>query len=136
VVDKKRGKHARPGFSAWERKLVFVIARKFELYEPEELQAELARTVLDLKARPPPAISDWKNYLAKALHNRANNWVRDRRNRAKRETALPESGEETSSSSRPARQIPSPKSLLQSSGGNWVPNSSSYGIFSTKNAAT
>jgi DNA-directed RNA polymerase specialized sigma24 family protein len=88
-------KQPRPGLSGWEEKLVSVIARKFERREPEELEAELIRTVLELKARPPPGLRDWERYLAKALHNRANNWVRDLRAKARRESALPEPGEES-----------------------------------------
>lgn len=96
--DKEGGEHADPGLTPWERQLVVVISRKFELREPEELEAELGRTVLDVKARPSSGIRDWKNYLAKALHNKANNWVRDRRGRAHRETVLPESENESSTS--------------------------------------
>ncbi len=95
MVNEEYGEQTRPGLMAWERKLAFMIARKFERTEPEELEAELNRTVLDLRARPPPALRNWKNYLAKALHNRADNWTRDRRAAAKRESALPDTEENT-----------------------------------------
>lgn len=94
VANEEHRKRPYPGLATWERNLASVIARKFELLEPEELEAELIRTVLDLKARAPPHVRDWEKYLAKALHNRANNWNRNRRDKAKRETVLPEPDQE------------------------------------------
>lgn len=84
-----------PGLADWERKLASIVARKFELFEPEELEAELFLTVIKLKARLPPGIQKWEHYLAKALHNRADDWARDRRAGAKKESALPEQDKET-----------------------------------------
>jgi hypothetical protein len=95
VGESEHGKKIRPGLAAWERKLIWIVARKFELIEPEELEADLMQTTLQLKARPPPSLRHWKKYLAKALHNRADNWTRARRAKAKREISLPEPDEET-----------------------------------------
>jgi|SRR5579872_3343637 len=94
VANQEDRKHPRPGLADWEGALASVIARKFERREPDELEAELTRTVLTLKARAPPHVQDWEKYLAKALHNRAHNWIRKRRGQAKRETAPPGAFEE------------------------------------------
>jgi DNA-directed RNA polymerase specialized sigma24 family protein len=94
VGESEHGKKIRPGLAAWERKLIWTVARKFEVLEPEELEAELMRTVLEIKARPHPRLLHWKHYLAKALHNRADNWTRSRRAKARREIPIPEPDEE------------------------------------------
>jgi DNA-directed RNA polymerase specialized sigma24 family protein len=98
VNQNQHGRPPRSDLSIWERKLAFAIARKFELHESEELQAELTRTILDLKTRPPPTLRNWKAYLAKALHNRADTWTRRRRATAKKEFTLPDLDQETASS--------------------------------------
>ena len=88
----------RPALALWERHLAFTIARKFEILEPEELHAELTRTILNLKCRPPPGLRNWRPYLAKALHNRADSWSRRKRALAKKEFALPVSDPDTENS--------------------------------------
>jgi DNA-directed RNA polymerase specialized sigma24 family protein len=95
VAEKEDRSHPLPGLADWEHKLASVIAKKFERIEPEELEAELFQTVIELKARLSPEIQNWEGYLAKALHNKAHNWTRDRRAAAKREFALPEPDKET-----------------------------------------
>jgi DNA-directed RNA polymerase specialized sigma24 family protein len=98
VHQHQHGRLPQSDLAIWERKLAFAIARKFELQESEELQAELTRTILDLKTRPPPALRNWKAYLAKALHNRADTWTRRRRATAKKEFTLPDPDQETANS--------------------------------------
>jgi RNA polymerase sigma factor (sigma-70 family) len=73
---------------SWELEMVNKVSRAFRTAEPEDLQAELARKLLELKRRMPPNIREWKAYLAKFLYNKASNWVRDSRNRDRRRLAL------------------------------------------------
>ncbi len=58
------------------------IAAAFHGIDQEELQAELALTLLQLQRKPPRGILDWKSYLAKSLLNRASKlakrWRRQR----------------------------------------------------------
>src|SRR5258708_7446268 len=68
--------------------MVNKVSRAFRTAELEELQAELARKLLELKRRMPPNIRVWKAYLAKFLCNKASNWVRDSRKRDTRRLAL------------------------------------------------
>jgi DNA-directed RNA polymerase specialized sigma24 family protein len=79
-----------PGLADWEQKLAAIIAYKFERIELEELKAELYKTIIELKARPLSHVQHWEKYLAKALHNRADNWTRRRRDAARSEFVLAE----------------------------------------------
>ncbi len=82
----------------WEFELIERIAHRFDTTESDELEAELAKTTLQLKAGPSSDIHDWKAYLAQALFNRANTWIKKRR-REQRMAPLREAGEETAAQS-------------------------------------
>jgi DNA-directed RNA polymerase specialized sigma24 family protein len=84
-----------PGLLDWERKLASVTAMKFERIEPQELEAELYKTIIELKGRPLSHVRHWGRYLSSALETAAINWKRKRRLIAKRESALPELETET-----------------------------------------
>jgi DNA-directed RNA polymerase specialized sigma24 family protein len=71
-----------------ELEMVRKVTRAFRTEEPDELEAELARKLVELKRRSPSGIRDWKAYMAKFLYNKASNWVRDRRARQKREAMM------------------------------------------------
>lgn len=74
-----------PGLDFWEINLAQKVAQAFRTPDREELAAELARKLLDLKNNPNLAVRNWKAYAAKFLYNKAANWVRDARAREKRE---------------------------------------------------
>jgi len=59
--------------------LIEKVAWRFDTTERDELTAELARTLLQLKAGLGRDVRNWKAYLAKALLNRANTWVDNQR---------------------------------------------------------
>jgi transposase len=87
---------------AWERDLALVrkVAAWFPTMETEELEAELAATLLALKRRNPSGIHDWNAYLAQCLFNRASTLARKWRARLRRESSselLPERSEPTPS---------------------------------------
>jgi transposase len=84
-----------PGLADWERDLAAWTAMRFERVEPEELEAELRKTIIELKAGPLSHVQHWGKYLTTALHRRAINWKRDRRAVAKRELTLSEPDTET-----------------------------------------
>ena len=85
-----------PGLADWERDLASLIATNFERIEPDELEAELRKTIIELKAGSLTHVQHWGKYLTTALHRRAINWKRDRRAVAKRELTLSEPDSETS----------------------------------------
>jgi len=91
------GHHAEPGkpgeIEPWESDLIEDVAKGFDTRERKELEAELGRRVLQLKARLPPGIRNWESYLAKMLLNKANDWV-DARRREERMVPILEGGEE------------------------------------------
>jgi DNA-directed RNA polymerase specialized sigma24 family protein len=77
-----------PGLLDWERRLAAIIAHKFERVELQELKAELYKTIIELKAQPLSHVQNWEKYLAKALHNRADSWTKQRRDAVKSESVL------------------------------------------------
>ena len=74
----------------WELELVGKVASAFRTSEPEELEAELSKKLLELKPRLPGGIHNWRAYLAKFLYNKAANLVRDWRAREKRNRGEPD----------------------------------------------
>jgi DNA-directed RNA polymerase specialized sigma24 family protein len=78
------GKQSTSRIQTWELDLIRKVANAFRTQEREELEAELARKLVDLKSRPLLGIRDWKAYLAKFLYNKAANWIRDSRARENR----------------------------------------------------
>jgi transposase/DNA-directed RNA polymerase specialized sigma24 family protein len=74
----------------WEREQLEIkkVAAKFPLRYAEELEAELAATLVALKRRRPSAIRDWKAYLIAALRHRALTLVEKWRARERRETSM------------------------------------------------
>ena len=72
---------SRWGVQSWELEMVKNVCRAFRTEEPEELEAELARKLAELKGRTPLGIRTWDAFLAKFLYNKASNWVRNARNR-------------------------------------------------------
>ena len=71
-----------------ELALIAKVARAFRTTERDELQAELAGRLLDLKAKRPAGIRDWNAYLTKFLYNKANTWIDKERRRESRFRAL------------------------------------------------
>jgi DNA-directed RNA polymerase specialized sigma24 family protein len=67
-----------------EFELIAKVAAAFRTTEREELRAELANRLLELKSTPNPAIRNWKAYLAKFLYNKASTWVQAQRRRERR----------------------------------------------------
>jgi len=74
----------------WERELLKKVASAFRTPNRDELQAVLAVKLLELKRRQPPGIRYWPAYVAKFFYNKAHNFVRDERARARRESTEPE----------------------------------------------
>jgi hypothetical protein len=78
----------------WELELVGKIAKAFRTTEREELEAELARKLCELKSKKLCGIQHWRGYVAKFLYNKASNIVRSWRLREKMQQTqgnLPES---------------------------------------------
>lgn len=69
----------------WELDLVSKVARAFRTTEREELEAELAKRLCELKSKNLSGIRNWRGYVAKFLYNKASNIVRSWRLRDKRE---------------------------------------------------
>ncbi len=67
-----------------ELALIAKVVRAFRTAERDELQAELAARLLDLKAKRPEGIRDWRAYLTKFLYNKANTWIDKKRRRESR----------------------------------------------------
>ncbi len=89
------GEPGKPGeIEPWEFDLIRKVAHRFETTEREDLEAELALILFRLKASRPAAIQNWKSYLAKALLNKASNWIRDVRARQSRTVPMLAPGEE------------------------------------------
>ena len=88
MVARKRGLPRGASVEPWELELVRKVASVFRTHEREELEAELARKLLELKRSRPQDIRDWRRYVAKFLYNKAANWVRDTRARAHRHIPL------------------------------------------------
>ena len=72
----------------WELEMVIKVSRAFRTDEHDELEAELAGKLVELKYRMPSGIRNWKAYLAKFLYNKASNWVRNSRRRGRLEFSL------------------------------------------------
>lgn len=60
---------------AWEITLISQITSRYNINDKDELQAELYKKLLELKHKNIKAKS-WKNFLAKALYNAANDYLR------------------------------------------------------------
>jgi transposase len=75
-------------FPDWERELIEKVAARFRDLDRQELEAELAATLLEEKRRRRAGISNWKGYLWKALYNRATTLVRKLRAQQRREMSL------------------------------------------------
>lgn len=71
---KDAGRHALR-VEAWELEMIAKVASAFRTSDREELEAELARKLCELKSRAPSGIRDWKRYLAKFLYNKASNII-------------------------------------------------------------
>jgi DNA-directed RNA polymerase specialized sigma24 family protein len=97
------GPKSRAEIEPWEWELVAQVARSFRATDPEDLRAELRQTLLELKRRRSPGIRHWRGYLAKALHNKASNLVRDLRRREKREQSFDPSESQPFESNTPMR---------------------------------
>jgi hypothetical protein len=78
---------ASEGIEPWELDLIGDFARRVERYEPEELQAELARQLLAFK-HTRPAVADWRGYLPGFLEREFSSWRKSRARRQKRLVAL------------------------------------------------
>jgi PucR C-terminal helix-turn-helix domain len=76
-----------PGLLDWERQLAASTARRFERIEPEELEAELDKTIIELKTGLLTHVRHWGKYLATALRRTAINWKRRRRLVSQKELA-------------------------------------------------
>jgi DNA-directed RNA polymerase specialized sigma24 family protein len=88
VGSKRQRRHFRAKVKAWEFELIAQAARKARPPEQDELKAELARQLLQLKQSPVPSRRVCRSLLEKALRNEARNWVRRRQALAKRTVAL------------------------------------------------
>jgi transposase/DNA-directed RNA polymerase specialized sigma24 family protein len=74
----------------WEREQreIEKVAARFPSRYTDELEAELAATLVELKRRRPPGIRDWKAYLITALRHRALSLVDKWRAQERREKTL------------------------------------------------
>lgn len=73
---------------AWELRLIKYVAGRFRTNEREDLEADLAVCLLDLKTKRLPTIRAWDAYLASALYNKAANWIRRQRTREGRHVPI------------------------------------------------
>jgi len=96
--------HSRAEIEPQEFELIAKVAQAFRTTEREELQAELARRLLDLKRNLNPAIRNWNAYRAKFLYNKASDWVDAERRRERRTPSLDAAATDDS-----ARRIPEPR---------------------------
>jgi RNA polymerase sigma factor (sigma-70 family) len=103
-----------PEIFDWGREHLKKVAARFPVRYREELQAELAATLIELKSHPPPRIRSWKSYLATCLSNRAISLLKKWRAHERREispeffpeTVTPPSPfEESESQQRESRQL-------------------------------
>jgi DNA-directed RNA polymerase specialized sigma24 family protein len=78
----------------WELDLIRGVVEESGERVADELEAELAQTLANLKIRIPPGIRNWKAYLREALRNKASNWFRNRRRRLRREVPILAMGNE------------------------------------------
>ena len=91
----KTGADIRLPIQRWELDLIRAVVKESGEREADELEAELAQTLANLKFRIPPGIRNWKAYLREALRNKARNWFRNRRRRLRREVTIVAAGDET-----------------------------------------
>jgi RNA polymerase sigma factor (sigma-70 family) len=87
----KREPHDPLSIAAWELTRIKLVARRFRTTERDDLEAELARQLLAMKARSIGQARDWNAYLMKVLYNKAINWVRRSRSARWRNGALAKS---------------------------------------------
>ena len=73
----------------WEENQIERVASRFPGLDADELKAELALALLELKRRPPSGIRNWKAYLAACLSHRALSLARKWRARARWEVSMP-----------------------------------------------
>jgi RNA polymerase sigma factor (sigma-70 family) len=62
----------------WEQALVRQAAARIRTTDREELEAELRVHLFRVKRRHKRRARDWRAFLARVLHNKARNWIRDR----------------------------------------------------------
>ncbi len=88
-MDQRSGDETPPSSEVqdWEREQLEIkkVAARFPARYTEELEAELAVTLIALKRRRPSGIQDWKAYLITAFRHRALTLVNKWRAREKRE---------------------------------------------------
>jgi transposase len=89
---------------AWEQKQIERVAARFPGLDTDELKAELALTLLEIKRRPPSGIRNWKAYLAACLSHRALTLARKWRARARWEVSMPFDYEMAPRASRPTEK--------------------------------
>lgn len=89
--------------------LVRSVSRRFRTTHREDLEAELAATLIEVKERHPTGIRDWNAYLRKCLFNRAGSLVKKWRARQRRETSM-ELHPETVEVPGPEQSDPEPES--------------------------
>jgi len=94
VPKPKSGVAFRLPIQRWELDLIRALVRGTGEREADELEAQLAQTLADLKCRTPPGIRNWKAYLREALRNKARNWFRNRRRRVRGEVPILAAGDE------------------------------------------
>ena len=81
---RRRHRHVQAQVQEWELELLRKVASAFDTPDRQELEAELSRKLLELKAKDLSHVRNWPAYLAKFLYNKASNWVRDMRALKKR----------------------------------------------------
>lgn len=103
-----------PELFEWGRDQLKKVAARFPQRYREELEAELAATLIDVKYRPPSGVRNWKAYLATSLSNRAISLVKKWRANERREISTEfvpgevepvSSSEEVTSKQLEARQL-------------------------------
>jgi DNA-directed RNA polymerase specialized sigma24 family protein len=85
ILGSSKQRRNSPHIELWELMLAKKVARAFRTNEREDLEAELAKKLLELKSGRLPRIHNWPAYLATFLYHRAANWIRDARARERRE---------------------------------------------------
>lgn len=62
---------------SWEIEVAKSVARSFRTFtEIEDLEAELFKRLLELKARKRSGVRDWRSFLARSLYNAATDLIR------------------------------------------------------------
>jgi transposase/DNA-directed RNA polymerase specialized sigma24 family protein len=88
-VASKSGGNQRPSskIESWELEQIARVAKRFPDADTEELKAELAVALLELKGKPPIGVRSWKAYLYQSLFHKALTVVKIWRARRKMEAA-------------------------------------------------